>query len=122
MLFHRVFQSRNKALLSFLLIRRQQERQPGQAVFLFVENPKEIAAARVWRGTGDVLCLRHVHLGSDSCCFLRSSCFSTCLVRTSPQANFAPSFMRSQIAPSPSRLMGVRLLRCAVRLRLPVPT
>src|SRR5258708_36950402 len=105
--------------MSFLVIRSQRERQPEQPVFLFVENPMEITAARVWRGGGDVLCLRHVHLGGDSCCFFRASCFSTCLVRTLPQENLAPSFIRSKIAFSPSRLMVVRFLRSTMSLRPP---
>ena len=64
-------------------------------------------------------CLRHIHLGSDSCCFFRASCFSTCLVRTLPQENFAPSLIRSKIASSPSRLRVVRFLRSTISLRPP---
>src|SRR5580658_1611806 len=102
---HRILQSGDKALLGLLSIRSQQKRQPVQAIGLFVENPAEITAACVLRGAREVLCLRHVHLRSDSCCCLRASCFSTCLMSTPPWENLAPLFIRSKIASSPSWLM-----------------
>jgi len=48
---------------------------------------------------------------------LRASCLSTCRVRTPAQENLAPSFIRSTIASSPSRLITVRLLRSITSLR-----
>jgi hypothetical protein len=105
-------------MLSLLAIRSQQERQPVQGVVLFFEDSVKITAARIWHKACDVLCLRHVHLRLDSCCFFRTSCFSTCLMRTPPQVNFAPFFIRSKIASSPSRLMAVRFFRWMTKLRL----
>jgi hypothetical protein len=83
------------------------------------ESQLGITATLVWCGARDGLCLRRIHLGGDSCCFFRASCFSTCLMRTLPQENFAPSFIRSKMAFSPSRLMVVRFLRSTTSLRPP---
>src|SRR5260370_32564925 len=105
-------------MLSLLAIRSQEERQPVQGVVLFFEDSVKITAARIWHKACDVLCLRHVHLRLDSCCFFRTSCFSTCLMRTPPQVNFAPFFIRSKIASSPSRLMAVRFPRSMSSLRV----
>src|ERR1700688_952139 len=114
---HRILQSRDKAVLSLLVVRRQQERKPVQGVFFLEKDLVEIAAARVRRRARDVLCSRHLHLRGDSCFFFRASCFSTYRVRTPPQVNFAPFFIRSKIASSPSRLMTLRFLRSMTNLR-----
>lgn len=79
----------------------------------------KITGARVRSRPRDVLGLRHVHLRRDSCCFFRASCFNTYLVRTPPQENFAPFFIRLKIASSPSWLMTVRLHKSMTSLRPP---
>jgi len=66
-----------------------------------------------------MLCLRHVHLRGDSCCFFRASCFSKCPVRTPLEEKFAPFFSRSKSASSPSGLMAVTLVRSMTSLRPP---
>jgi len=53
-----------------------------QGVVLFFEDSMKITAAVVWHKACNVLCLRHIHLRRDSCCFVRTSCLSRCLVRT----------------------------------------
>src|ERR1700730_5855179 len=56
-------------------------------------------------------------LRGDSCCFFRASCFSTYLVSTPLQRNFAPAFINSERAFSPSWLMTVMFLRTTTNVR-----
>src|ERR1700678_1048959 len=114
-------------------------------VHVFVKHLAEIGAACVRHGSHDFLCLRHIRLvlhfvsrlSLVKYCFpvfsaayffssstfegahrhLRASPFSTCRVRMPAQENFAPCFMRSKIASSPSRLITVRLLRSITNFR-----
>src|ERR1700722_2254724 len=109
----------NEAVLRLLAIRGQEERQSEQADGLLVEYSAEIVAARVRRSARAVLCLQHLHLHGDPCGFLRASSFSTCLMRTPLQEKFAPFFIRSKIAPSPSWLMTVTLVRSMTSWRPP---
>src|SRR5260370_14728706 len=57
---------------------------------------------------------RHLH---DSHRHRRASRFNTCRVRMPAQQNFAPLFIKSKIASSPSRLITVRLLKSITSLR-----
>src|SRR6266581_1922052 len=141
----RVFQTGDEALLSLPVVRRKQKREQVEVVHVFVKDSTEIIGACVFPGSGDALLFSHGHLlllllavsgpskstnniarhvfnhffqiASGSHRHLRASRFSTCRVRTPAQENLAPSFIRSTIASSPSRLITVRLLRSITSLR-----
>src|SRR5437868_421703 len=124
-----IIQAGNKYLLRFFRIGRQHKRQRVQVFHVFGKNPAEVGAGRVRCGSflRAELCpchyyLRHAlalhfpeHLSFKTSIslvwHLCASSLSRCLVRTPPQENFAPSFINSKIASSPSRLITVTFVR-----------
>src|ERR1700722_7123457 len=66
----RVLEAGDKALLSLLSIRGQEEREQVEAVHVFLKDLVEIGAACVGTGSGDLLCFRHGYLPLSFTCRL----------------------------------------------------
>src|SRR5215469_11169844 len=117
-----IVQSRGEALLGFLVIASKQQRQQEQIMHVLAEDPAEITGGRIFEliGRFEGSCFQHLFLRHDSgfpeivsntsrnlLWLLRASRLRTCLVRTPPQVNLAPSFIKSKSVSSPSGLIVV---------------